>query len=86
MPRQWCACGGGNRHRETSATVLKAFDKVDALVLESNHDLGMLASGPYPAFLKQRIVAHTGHLSNVDCAGALAALAHRGCRTSCSRI
>ena len=63
---------------EISTTVLKAFEGVNALVLESNHDLGLLASGPYPIFLKQRIASRSGHLSNADCAGALAALAHKG--------
>ena len=63
---------------ELSTTVLQAFGKVDALILESNHDLAMLASGPYPAFLKQRIAARTGHLSNADCASTLATLAHKG--------
>ena len=63
---------------EINATVLESFGKVDALILESNHDLAMLASGPYPAFLKQRIAARTGHLSNADCAATLATLAHKG--------
>ena len=63
---------------EISTTVLTAFEKVDALVLESNHDLDMLGSGPYPTFLKQRIASRNGHLSNRDCAGALAALSHKG--------
>lgn len=36
----------------------------DVIVLESNHDLEMLRSGPYPWFLKQRIMGKHGHLSN----------------------
>jgi len=36
----------------------------DVLVLESNHDLEMLKNGPYPWFLKQRILSGKGHLSN----------------------
>ncbi len=40
------------------------------LVLESNHDLEMLASGPYPRQLQDRIRGREGHLSNAD-AGAL---------------
>ena len=39
-----------------------------AVVIESNHDLQMLAEGPYPYELKQRIRSKKGHLSNVDCA------------------
>lgn len=36
----------------------------DMLVLESNHDLDMLKSGPYPWELKQRVMSRDGHLSN----------------------
>ena len=36
----------------------------DMLVLESNHDLEMLKSGPYPWDLKQRVMSRDGHLSN----------------------
>jgi phosphoribosyl 1,2-cyclic phosphodiesterase len=34
------------------------------VVLESNHDLQLLNSGPYPDFLKWRIASRHGHLSN----------------------
>lgn len=34
------------------------------LVLESNHDLEMLRVGPYPWFVKQRVMSRVGHLSN----------------------
>lgn len=36
----------------------------DALVLECNHDEAMLASGPYPPSLKDRVGGRFGHLSN----------------------
>lgn len=36
----------------------------DLLVLESNHDLDMLKVGPYPWFVKQRVMSRVGHLSN----------------------
>jgi phosphoribosyl 1,2-cyclic phosphodiesterase len=36
----------------------------DCLILESNHDLDMLKVGPYPWYLKQRVMSRTGHLSN----------------------
>ncbi len=42
----------------------------DALVLECNHDREMLARGPYPSWLKQRIGGPFGHLAN-DAAAAL---------------
>jgi phosphoribosyl 1,2-cyclic phosphodiesterase len=34
------------------------------LVLESNHDVEMLRSGPYPWSVKQRVMSRVGHLSN----------------------
>ena len=36
----------------------------DLLVLESNHDVETLLSGPYPYALKQRVLGDLGHLSN----------------------
>lgn len=41
------------------------------LAIESNHDERMLATGPYPRFLKQRVGSSRGHLSNAQCADAL---------------
>lgn len=40
----------------------------DLLVAEANHDPGMLMDGPYPPYLKQRILGERGHLSNAACA------------------
>ncbi|MBE6713682.1 MAG: MBL fold metallo-hydrolase [Ruminococcaceae bacterium] len=37
-------------------------------VIEANHDRGMLMYGPYPQFLKERILSKLGHLSNKDSA------------------
>lgn len=37
---------------------------VPLLVLEANHDVNMLRSGPYPYYLKRRILSDEGHLSN----------------------
>lgn len=36
----------------------------DLLVIESNHDIEMLRTGPYPWNLKQRVMSNYGHLSN----------------------
>ena len=36
----------------------------DCLVVEANHDLEMLRRGPYPWFIKQRVMSRLGHLSN----------------------
>ncbi len=42
------------------------------IVIEANHDEEMLSNGPYPQYLKSRILGDTGHLSNRSCAVALA--------------
>ncbi len=34
------------------------------LIIEANHDTTMLKAGPYPWFLKQRLMGRKGHLSN----------------------
>lgn len=44
--------------------VLSAMKGVDAAIIESNHDVDMLKSGPYPYPLKRRILSDSGHLSN----------------------
>lgn len=41
------------------------------LVVEANHDVGLLHAGPYPAFLKKRILSGQGHLSNLACQALL---------------
>ena len=46
------------------------------LILEANHDREMLMNGNYPAHLKVRISSSTGHLSNAECAEAIANHAH----------
>jgi phosphoribosyl 1,2-cyclic phosphodiesterase len=38
--------------------------RADLLLIESNHDLGMLKDGPYPWSVKQRVMSRRGHLSN----------------------
>ena len=47
------------------------FRDADAIILESNHDVQMLNEGPYPAFLKKRILGKHGHLSNLQSAEML---------------
>lgn len=48
--------------------------ELDYLVLETNHDLDMLRSGPYPWPLKQRVAGRHGHLSNREAAEGIAEL------------
>jgi phosphoribosyl 1,2-cyclic phosphodiesterase len=50
------------------------LDGCDALVLECNHDVQMLADGDYPWHLKQRVGGRMGHLSNAAAAELLARL------------
>ncbi|MBP3704503.1 MAG: MBL fold metallo-hydrolase [Clostridia bacterium] len=50
----------------------------DLTVLESNHDIGMLRTGPYPYALKRRILSDCGHLSNTACAELLPTLFENG--------
>lgn len=55
-----------------------ALDGCRGALLEANHDAEMLRCGPYPAYLKARILADTGHLSNADCARLARYAAERG--------
>lgn len=43
---------------------LNKMTKKDLYLIESNHDEIMLMDGPYPRFLKERVISDTGHLSN----------------------
>lgn len=52
--------------------VREAYADCDALMLECNHDPALLANGPYPASLKQRVGGQLGHLSNQQAASLLA--------------
>ena len=51
-----------------------------AVVIEANHDVNMLFSGPYPYHLKLRIRSDHGHLSNEDCGRLAKILAENGTR------
>ncbi len=50
------------------------------VMLESNHDVGMLQNGPYPYYLKRRILSDRGHLSNECCAEFAKELIEKGTR------
>ena len=51
---------------------------VDLAILESNHDVEAVRSGPYPYYLKQRILGNYGHLPNEDAAQFAVTLAQAG--------
>ncbi|MDO5123925.1 MAG: MBL fold metallo-hydrolase [Eubacteriales bacterium] len=52
-------------------SIRNAIAGCDLAVVESNHDVNMLMSGPYPYPLKRRILSEYGHLSNIACAEEL---------------
>ncbi|HJR63960.1 MAG TPA: MBL fold metallo-hydrolase [Gemmatimonadaceae bacterium] len=60
--------------------IRRELRELDLLVLESNHDGGMLRTGPYPWMLKRRIASSTGHLSNRAAGELVRDAAHRGLR------
>ncbi|MEA4894115.1 MAG: MBL fold metallo-hydrolase [Oscillospiraceae bacterium] len=60
--------------------ILEGLRGVDSAVIESNHDLEMLKNGPYPVYLKRRILSDNGHLSNVCCGDLAAWLYKNGTR------
>lgn len=45
-------------------TYLNKIVNKNVYILESNHDINMLMTGPYPYILKQRVLSDKGHLSN----------------------
>lgn len=51
--------------------VLDSFRQCDSLLLEFNHDLGMLNAGSYPPALKRRVGGDWGHLNNTQAAELL---------------
>jgi phosphoribosyl 1,2-cyclic phosphodiesterase len=65
---------------QTSANYLKASNFI---VIESNYDEQMLINGNYPYYLKQRITANNGHLSNKQTADFLAENIHEGISHIC---
>lgn len=58
--------------------VRKSIHGSDLVVIESNHDVGMLQKGRYPYHLKKRILSDQGHLSNDSCAAELPLLVKTG--------
>lgn len=65
---------------EPTASVVRALQGCDALLLETNHDAALLASGNYPVWLKRRIGGARGHLANEQSAAVLDACRHSGLR------
>ena len=55
---------------------VECLRNLDLLYLEANHDVHMLQVGPYPYYLKQRILGERGHLSNESAGKLLSRLLH----------
>lgn len=79
-PIQYCLSDG---HRklgvltdagQATPHLVQALGGCDALMLECNHDVQMLADSDYPGSLKKRIGGAYGHLSNENSAVILAAI------------
>ncbi|CAM3808999.1 MBL fold metallo-hydrolase [Alkalicoccus chagannorensis] len=60
-----------------SDRMLGLAEESQALIFESNHDVGMLRMGHYPWNVKRRILGDEGHVSNEDAGMALAQLVRR---------
>jgi phosphoribosyl 1,2-cyclic phosphodiesterase len=61
-----------------SAHTLRNLAACTHLLLECNHDAGMLAASAYPAFLRNRISGWAGHLDNVESERIASALVKNG--------
>ncbi len=61
-----------------SQYIIDCLQDLDALLLESNHDVRMLETGPYPYYLKRRILGKKGHLSNENAGRLLNCILHDG--------
>jgi phosphoribosyl 1,2-cyclic phosphodiesterase len=57
--------------------LVRQIPTLDACYLESNYDPDMLANGPYPYHLQQRITGPRGHLSNMEAAELIRASASK---------
>jgi len=53
-----------------------SLQNLDAAIIEANHDIRMLETGPYPYPLKMRIAGNTGHLSNEDSGKLISGILH----------
>lgn len=60
--------------------ILDKMSGADVLMAESNHDIRMLQVGPYPYYLKQRILSDHGHLSNENSGRMISSLLHDNMR------
>ena len=57
---------------QPDATMEEYLTTANHVVIEANHDEQLLLNGPYPPYLKERILSPKGHQSNVTCGRLLA--------------
>ena len=76
--RRVAVCTDLGAYNDYTVECLKGMD---ALLLEANHDVNMLQVGPYPYYLKQRILGDRGHLSNENTGRLLCRILHDGLKT-----
>ncbi|MBF5003466.1 MBL fold metallo-hydrolase [Diaphorobacter caeni] len=76
-------CSDGSHHiavltdlGHASPCVVPYIADCQALLIEANHDVEMLQSGRYPAFLKRRIAGANGHLANEQAGELLHTINH----------
>ena len=66
---------------EVTDDAVRYAREADHLIVESNYDVDMLVTGPYPKELKERILTQHGHLSNEQTASLLLRSRHEGLRS-----
>ena len=64
-----------------TAAVEAGIQGANLLVAEANHDIEWVQSGPYPDFLKDRILGDRGHLSNEAGAALVCSAVTKGAST-----
>jgi phosphoribosyl 1,2-cyclic phosphodiesterase len=81
-PCQFAFSGAGRRLGMLTDTghvtshIKETLSRCDALAIESNHDVEMLKTGPYPAPVRQRVASSVGHLNNSQAADLLERVGH----------
>lgn len=56
--------------------IVENLKGMDGILIEANHDVRMLQTGPYPYYLKRRILGEKGHLSNEKSGELLCRILH----------
>ena len=57
---------------QPNLTMESYIHSANHIVIEANHDESLLLNGPYPTYLKERILSPKGHQSNTTCGTIIA--------------